>query len=81
MDNIQEQMGSLTSCINANQEEMRARVSAIQYNMEVMIKCSQEEMMATVNSMCDEVQETMKHRPGICGPKDTGLLQGTYGED
>jgi hypothetical protein len=54
MDGRQEemkaQMGSLASRIDANQEDMRAGVSAIQYKMEVAIKRSQEETRATIHS-------------------------------
>jgi hypothetical protein len=41
---MKSRVGSLASQINAIKEDMRARVSAIQYKMEVTIKCSKEEM-------------------------------------
>jgi hypothetical protein len=40
------QMSSLTSRIDVNQEEIIASINAIHYQMEVMIKCSQEEIEA-----------------------------------
>lgn len=64
MDDGQEEMKArmcyLTSWINASQEEMRVRVSAIQYKMEVMIKCCQE-TEATIHSIRSELEEAIKH--------------------
>jgi hypothetical protein len=61
-EQIKDQVSSFTSQIDASQEEMRARVSAIQYKMEVRIKCSQEKMKAMINSIWDELEKTKKHR-------------------
>jgi hypothetical protein len=55
-------VASPTSWININQEQMRARVSAIQYRMEAMMKCIQEETKVAINSVWGELEETMKHR-------------------
>jgi hypothetical protein len=41
---------------------MTARVSAIQYKMEVTIKCSQEEMEAAIHSIPSKLEETIKCR-------------------
>jgi hypothetical protein len=64
MDDGQEEMkaqvGSPNSRIVANQEEMRARVSAIQYEEEVTIKCSQEETEVATHSIRSELEE-IKH--------------------
>jgi hypothetical protein len=54
-------VGFLASQIDANQEEMTAEVSAIQYKMEVTIKCSQEEIKIVINSIQAELEGTMKH--------------------
>jgi hypothetical protein len=60
---MKSQVASLASRINANQEEMRARVSAIQYKMmEVTVNCSQEETEAAVHSAWPELEETVKHQ-------------------
>jgi hypothetical protein len=45
------QLASLASQIHVNQEEKRARVSAIQYRMEATTKCSQEETEAAIQSI------------------------------
>jgi hypothetical protein len=55
------QVDSLTFQIDVNQEEMRNRVHAIQYKMEVTIKCSQEETAAAINSIRSKLEETIKN--------------------
>jgi hypothetical protein len=49
-DQEQEKMETYVSSswIDVNQEDMTARVSTIHYKMEVMTKCSQEEMEAKI---------------------------------
>jgi hypothetical protein len=56
------QMASLTSQIHVNREEMRARVSAIQYRMEATTTCSHEETEAAVQSIRSELEETIDIR-------------------
>jgi predicted RNA-binding protein len=71
MDNGQEDVKSdvvsLTSWIDVSREDMRARVSAIHYKMEVTIKCSQEETKAANNSIRAALEKAIKHRvDAIC---------------
>jgi hypothetical protein len=63
-EEMKSQVASLASQIDVNQEEMRARISAIQYKMKAMIKCSEEEMEVAIHAhyMWTELEETIKHR-------------------
>jgi hypothetical protein len=49
-EEIKAQTSSRASGIEVNQEEMRVKVSAIQYTMEVTIKCSQVEMEVKIGA-------------------------------
>lgn len=55
------QVASLASWIHVNQEEMRARVSTVQYRMEAMTKCSQEETEVAIQSIWSELEKTIRH--------------------
>jgi hypothetical protein len=53
-EEMKAQVGSLASRIDANQEEMRTRVSAIQYKMEVKIQCNKKETEIAIHSVQSE---------------------------